>query len=489
MRRHLQVFHKNKIFMAETLERIIVYSLLNDPEYFQKAGPFIKQDYFVDKETKEVFGIFRNYVEKYDDVPSRTELRTILNEREIEDDLKDLCHEVLDFQTDDEINLEWIMEESEDYCRKRATYLAILESLDIIEGNQKKLKASVVPELLERAINLKFDNDIGIDFWEELERKVEKYDESVTKIPFKLGMLNKVTEGGYERRAVVGVAAPTGFGKSIWLGDEALHASEMGYNVAYITFEMSDSRIEARLDANALDETMSVMKTMEVETLKKRFENLRNKKHGYLVIKEYGPGEVTAQNLSTYLKEVKMAKGEPVDVLVVDYLNLMASFRYAASNGTYLTLKGVCEELVALAKRHNIAILTATQFNRGGQKNSSPEIKDISESQGIANTLDALFAMYDNEELEKMNKAVFKQLKNRFGDKNYFKSFLVGINRSKMKFHDVAEEESHALADNVQTPEIVDVDNAKPVFDNTPLGDEFAKFKDKRGKFANFSFE
>ncbi|QIG69700.1 DNA helicase DnaB-like protein [Rhizobium phage RHph_I46] len=475
--------------MAESLERIIIYSLLNDPAYFQKAGPFIKQNYFVDKETKELFGIFRSYVEKYDEVPSRTELRTIVNEnQEIDDDVKDLCHEVINFETDDEINFDWIMQESEAYCRQRATYLAIVDSLDIIEGKNKKLKASVVPELLERAINLKFDNDIGIDFFDDIERKLEKYDEEVTKIPFKLGMLNKVTNGGYERRAVVAVAAPTGFGKSIWLGDEALHAAEQGLNVAYITFEMSDSRIEGRLEANALDETMSVMKTTDVGELKKKFETLRNKKHGYFVIKEYGPGEVTAQNLSTYLKEVKMSKGEPVDVLVVDYINLMASFRYAASNGTYLLLKGVCEELVALAKRHNIAILTATQFNRGGQKNSSPEIKDISESQAIANTLDALFAMYDNEELEKLNKAVMKQLKNRFGDKNFYKSFLVGINRAKMKFHDVSEEESARLADNVQTPDAVDIDSAKPVFDNTKIGDDFSKFKDKRGKFNNFDF-
>ncbi|AKE44638.1 putative primase/helicase [Sinorhizobium phage phiM9] len=471
--------------MQETLERMIIYALMNDPEYFQKASPFIKEDYFRDKDAKEVYKLFRDYVEKYDEVPSRTELRTILSGIEIEGDtegsVKEQCYDVIGYETEDEISTDWIMEESEKYCRDRATYLAILESLDIIEGNKKKLKASVVPELLERAINLKFDNDIGIDFYEEVDRKVAKYDQDVTKIPARLGMINKITNGGWERKTVNGVAAPTGFGKSIWLGDEAVFQSQQGYNVAYITFEMSDERIEGRLDANALDETLNVVKTTPLDELKKKFEGLRNKKHGYLMLKEYGPGEITAQNLSTYLKEVKMMKGEPVDFLVVDYMNLMASIRYPASAGSYYLLKGVCEELVSLAKRHNIVILTATQFNRGGQKNTSPEIKDISESQAIANTVDFLLAMYDNEELEKVDKAVMKQLKNRYGDKNFYKSFIVGINRGKMKFYDVSEEESRDLADNVKTPDAVDLDKG-PVFDKTKSSDAFANFR-------NFSFD
>lgn len=471
--------------MQETLERMIVYSLLNDPVYFQKAFQFIKEDYFRDKDTKEIFKVLRDYVGKYDEVPSRTELRTVLSGIDLEGDedgsLKEQCYEVIAFETEDEINTDWIMEESEKYCRDRATYLAILESLDIIEGNKKKLKASVVPELLERAINLKFDNDIGIDFYDEVERKIEKYNEEEVKIPARLGMINKITNGGWVRKTVNGVAAPTGFGKSIWLGDEAVFQSQQGYNVAYITFEMSDERIEGRLEANVLDETMNVVKTSPTEELRKKFEAIRNRKHGYLVLKEYGPGEITAQHLSTYLKEVKMAKGEPVDILVVDYMNLMASIRYPASAGSYYLLKGVCEELVALAKKHNIVILTATQFNRGGQKNTSPEIKDISESQAIANTLDFLLAMFDNEELEKAGKAVMKQLKNRYGDKNYFKSFIVGINRGKMKFYDVSEEESKSLADNVETPAAVDLDNA-PVFDKSKTSDKFANFR-------NFSFD
>jgi replicative DNA helicase len=470
----------------DSIEQAIIYSLLNDPAYFQKAFPFIKDEYFRDVEKKEVFKLLQKYVDKHDEVPSRVELRTMLNAVDIEGDddgsMKESAINVINYTAgDDEINTDWIMAESEEYCRTRATYLAILESLDIIEGNKKKLKVSVVPEILERAINLKFDNDIGIDFWNEIDRKLNKYDEEVVKIPARLGMINKITNGGWERKTVNGVAAPTGFGKSIWLGDEAVFQSQQGYNVAYITFEMSDERIEGRLEANALDETLNVVKTTPLDELKKKFEGLRGTKHGHLFLKEYGPGEITAQNLSNYLKEVKMRTGESIDILCVDYMNLMSSLRYPASAGTYLMLKGICEELVSLAKKHNIVILTATQFNRGGQNNSSPQIKDISESQAIANTLDFLLAMYDNEELQKMDKAVMKQLKNRYGDKNYFKSFIVGINRAKMKFYDVSEQESRDLADNVETPAVVDVDNG-PVFDKSKSSDKFASFK-------NFSFD
>lgn len=464
--------------MKENVEKIIIFSLLDIPEYFNKTNLFIQEEYFKNKDTKLVFKLLKSYIRDYDEVPSRTELRTMLSEVDVEEDFRDECLEVINFEPEDEINLDWVLETSEEYCRERATHLALIESLDIIEGKNKKLKASVVPEILERAINLKFDNDIGIEFFDEIERKIEKYDENVTKIVARLSMLNKITNGGWERKTVNCVAAPTGFGKSIWLGDEAIFQAKQGYNVAYITFEMSDSRIEARLEANALDETMSALKSSNTSELRERFNKLRGKKHGFLVIKEYGPEEITAQHLSAYLREVKMTRGEAVDILVVDYLNLMASAKYGNGVGTYQVLKGICNELVALAKKHNIVILTATQFNRGGQATTSPEIKDISESQAIANTVDFLGGMYDTAELEKANKLVFRQLKNRYGDKGYYRSFLVGINRSKMSFYDLEESESINLADN-DIPEALDensfkkkkpVSNEKTLFDKTDFG-------------------
>lgn len=465
--------------MKLTTERLIIHSILNDHEFFRKAGQFIKTDHFEENETRVIYSLIEDYVANYTDRPSNTELKTLLNKQAANPEHVDLMHDIVDFEPDDEISTEWMLNEAEEYCKDRAIKMALMESLDIIEG-KSKLPREAVSDLMDRAINFKFDADIGLNFYEDIDRKVAGYQESVSKIPFKLAMLNKITNGGFERKTVNVVAAPTGFGKSIWLGDEAVFQSKQGFNTVYLTFEMSDDRISRRMDANANDMTMDDLRKASEESLRGRFVDLQKKKHGYLILKEFGPGEVTAAKIRLYLKEVEMTLGEPADVVCVDYLNLMASARFK-SDQTYMLLKGVCEELVQLAKKNNIAVLTATQFNRGGQKNSSPEIKDISESQAVANTVDFLLALFDTEELEKINRAVGKQLKNRYGDKNFYKSFLVGIERAKMTYYDVSESESIHLADNVETPPVLDV-NKKPIFDKD-------KRKDDGQKFTNFDFD
>lgn len=465
--------------MRLTTERTIIHSLINNPEFFSKAGMHIKKEHFGEKDTRLIAEVIDEYVAQYNEIPSATEIETELSTLNLDVDMHQDITSILHYKPEDEINFDWLMSVAEDHCRRKATHNALVRSLDIIEGKDKKLGIESIGEMMERATHFKFENDIGLNFYDDVERKLQSYSETAMKIPFKLAMLNKITGGGFEKRTVNCVAAPTGFGKSIWLGDEAVFQSKQGLNVVYITFEMSDDRIAKRMDATANEISLDDIRKKNDEALLEMFNKVRNKKHGYLILKEFGPGEVTASKVRLYLREVEMLMGEKVDVVCLDYLNLMHSARFGSSGGTYMMLKGICEELVALAKKMDIAILTATQFNRGGQKNSSPEIKDISESQAIANTVDFLLALFDTDELEKAGRAVAKQLKNRYGDKNLYKAFLIGIERAKMGFYDVSEKESDKLIDNVETPANINI-NDKP---------DFTKNKQGQMKFNNFDFE
>lgn len=446
--------------MKISTETLMIHAVLNDHEYWRKAGQFLKPEHFEEQETRAIYTLVEDYVSKYSEKPSLTEIIGMASGLAINPETQATIEEIIKFEPDDEISTDWILDTSEEYCRRRAMKLALMESYEIIDGKDKKNRPlSSVSDIMDKAVNFKFDPDIGLNFYDDISRKMDSYNESVSKIALKLGMLNKITNGGIERKTVNMVAAPTGFGKTIWMADEAVHQSRQGYNVVYVTFEMSDDRISKRMDATAQDLTLDDLRRMSEESLREKFEGLRNKKHGYLILKEFPPGEVTAAKLRLYLKEVEMTMGEPVDILVVDYINLMASSRFR-SDQTYLLLKGVCEELVALAKKLNIAIISATQFNRGGQKNSSPEISDVAESQAVANTVDFLLALFDTEELSVKGRAVGKQLKNRYGDKNYMSTFILGIERAKMKFFDVSEDESTGLADNIETPAAMDINRA-----------------------------
>lgn len=447
--------------MKVTTERLLIHSLFTDHDFFRLAAQFLKPEFFEEQETRTIFTLVEDYVGKYSERPSITETMGMVAELAVNPETADLIEEILRFEPDDTISTEWITNTAEEYCKRRAMKIALMESLDIIEG-KSKLPLHAVSDMMDRAVNFKFDPDIGLNFYDDIERKIEGYNESVSKIPFKLAMLNKITNGGVERKTVNVMAAPSNFGKSIYLADEAVFQSKQGLNTVYVTFEMSDDRISRRMDANANDLTLDEIRKYTEEQLRDTFNLLRNKKHGYLILKEFGPGEVTAAKLRLYLKEVEMAMGEPVDVLVVDYLNLMTSTRSGRENSLFLNGKYVSEDLVSLAKKLNIAIFTAVQFGRQGQKNTSPEVTDIAESQAITNTVDFLIAGFDTEELAKANRAIFKQLKNRFGSKDEYKTFLVGLERGKMKFFDVSESESHGLADNAGS-EIKDV-NRTPKF-------------------------
>uniref|UniRef100_A0AAU8HZ96 DnaB-like replicative helicase n=1 Tax=Rhizobium phage IG49 TaxID=3129228 RepID=A0AAU8HZ96_9CAUD len=465
--------------MRISTERLIINSLFANDEYFRMAGQFLKPEYFEEQETRTIFTVMNEYITKYSERPSIVEVLGMVSELSINPESSDLIEEILRYEPDDEISTEWMTDVSEDYCKRRAMKIALMESLDIIEG-KSKAPLHAVSDLMDRAVNFKFDPDLGLNFYEDIDRKIESYDENLTKIPFKLGLLNKITNGGMERKTVNVVAAPSGFGKSIWLGDEAVFQSKQGLNTVYVTFEMSDTRIGKRMDATANEKTLEEMRKMSEESLRTTFEGLRNKKHGYLIVKEYGPGEITAAKLRLYLKEVEMHMGEPVDVLVLDYLNLMVSARGTKDNSLFLNGKYVSEDLVSLAKKLNLAILTAVQFGRGGQKNSSPEVSDIAESQAITNTVDFLLAMFDTDEMAAAKRAIGKILKNRYGSKDELKTFIVGIERAMMRFFDVSENESKDLADNVR--------------DNGPTDIHRAPKFEKNGKidnddFGTFSFE
>lgn len=436
-------------------ERHIISGLLRIPEYAVAVSEYIEPDHFKDSAARSVFEIIKKHLVRYSKRPSKSEMLLELTNAITDDDVLSSAKSYLKPISDEPVNLEWLIDMSEKYIKKRAIFNALMESIEIAEGSDsKKRSEEAIPEILTDAINISFTRDLGLNYFADIEKRLESYEENCLKIPFKLAMFNKITNGGFENKTLNVVVAPTGFGKSIFLADEALFQSKVqGKNCVYFTFEMSDMRISKRFDANELDLEINNVPKVGVTGLKERFESLSKTAKGSLHVKEYPPASVTSLTLSNYIKEVEQVNGYKIDIVFVDYINLMASSRYASSMGTYTVIKGVCEELIALSKKHDVAVISATQFNRGQQYNSSPDITGISESQGLANTVDFLVALFDNEELKKMDRVVVKQLKNRYGDINYYTSSMVGINRAKMHYFDIDESESETLIGNDKNKE------------------------------------
>lgn len=269
----------------------------------------------------------------------------------------------------------------------------------------------------------------------------------------------------------------TGVGKSLFMCHLAANNLTQGLNVLYITLEMAEEKIAERIDANLLDVTMDELHEMPKEAYLKKIERVKNKTKGKLIIKEYPTSSAGAANFRHLLNELKLKKNFIPDIIYIDYLNICSSSRLksAASVNSYLYVKAIAEELRGLAVEQNIPIVSATQTNRDGLTASDLDLTNTSESIGLPATTDMMFALISSEELEALGQIMVKQLKNRYNDLNYYKRFVIGVDRSKMKLYDAEQSAQENIVDDT------------PLMDKTPTGQRLTgESKFDKSKFDDF---
>jgi replicative DNA helicase len=247
-------------------------------------------------------------------------------------------------------------------------------------------------------------------------------------------------------------------------------------NVLYITMEMAEERIAERIDANLLNLSMDELKVVDKPIFDSRLDKVRKKSQGKLTIKEYPTAGAHAGHFRALLEELKLKQEFSPDIIYIDYLNICSSqrLRYGANVNSYTYVKTIAEELRGLAVEYNVPIVSATQTTRSGFTNSDPGLEDTSESFGLPATVDLMLALISTEELEGLNQLMVKQLKNRYNDPSYYKRFVIGVDRAKMKLYDVEVSAQNNISDSGQ--------DDKPVFDKSDFGkrvsaEEFTGFK------------
>jgi archaellum biogenesis ATPase FlaH len=372
-----------------------------------------------------------------------------------------------------ESNIEWLVVETEKFCKTKAVYNAILDSIKIIEGKDQVHTQDAIPSILSDALSVSFDNSIGHDYIEDADARYEFYHQQEERIPFNLDMFNKITGGGLPKKTLNICLAGTGVGKSLFMCHVASGALSASKNVLYITMEMAEERIAERIDANLLNLTMDELKTIDKDAFNKRVNKVAKKSQGKLIVKEYPTAGAHAGHFRALLEELKIKRGFVPDIIFIDYLNICASQRMkqGGSVNSYTYVKSIAEELRGLAVEYNVPIMSATQTTRGGFNNSDIGLEDTSESFGLPATADLMFALISNEELEALNQVIVKQLKNRYNDPSYYKRFVLGIDRSRMKLYDVEASAQQGLSDSGQSKNVAS-------FDKSPKAEtDYSNFK------------
>jgi len=438
----------------ERIEITILRNFFYNEEFTRKALPFVKSIYFAKREERLLFDEIDNFVQKYKNVPTKEAILIELSQRkDINEDEHRTVKELISNLNDEEVEQQWLLDTTEKFCKDRAVHNAVLDGIKILDKKDTKRTPEAIPSILAEALAVSFDNHIGHDYIGDAENRFQWYHTKEKKYKFDLNYLNRITKGGVPSKTLNIALAGTGVGKSLFMCHVASSFLTQGLNVLYITLEMAEERIAERIDANLFDVTIDDLHTMPKELYDNKVSKLQNKTSGQLIIKEYPTASAHSGHFRALINELALKKSFKPDVVFIDYLNICASSRFKGGNiSSYFYIKAIAEELRGLAVEFNVPIFSATQTTRTGYVSTDIGLEDTSESFGLPATADFMFALMSNEELEALGQMKIKQLKNRYNDPSINRSFIVGVDRSKMRLYDV-ENTAQNIVDSNQTKE------------------------------------
>lgn len=440
----------------ERLELTILRNLVYNEDYSRKVIPFIQPEYFEQRSEKLVFEEVVKFIVKYNSAITKEALgieienRTDLTETDIKD-IREICENL----NNSVVEKNWLLDTTEKWCRDRAIYLALMESIHIADGNNEKKGRDAIPSILSDALAVSFDNHVGHDYLQNYEQRYDYYHKKENRLEFDLDFFNKITNGGVPSKTLNIFLAGTNVGKTLAMCHIASSFLLQSKNVLYITMEMAEEEIAKRMDANMLNVPINQLEDLSKSVFTSKAIKLAEKTRGTLIIKEYPTASAHSGHFKALLNELSLKKSFKPDVIFIDYINICASsrFRSGSNMNSYTIIKSIAEELRGLAVEYDVPIFSATQTTRSGFSSSDVEITDTSESFGLPATADFLVALIATEELEGLNQIMIKQLKNRYGDKSIYKRFVVGIDRAKMRLYDVEQSAQKDILDSGQEEE------------------------------------
>ena len=456
------------------LEHTILSGLVYDESYLRKVYPYLRRDYFSDQSEIVTFELIKDFVDKYNTCPSKESLSIDLSQKEgVSEAVFKQAKELIDAISTPIVKQDWLIDRTEEFCQDKALYNAALNSIKIMDEKDGKVPRTAIPSLFQEALGVSFDSKLGHDYLDDAESRYDFYHSSVSRMPFDIEMLNKVTKGGIPPKTLNILLSPTNVGKTLMMCHFGYSYLRDGKNVLYITLEMAEERISERVDANLLNIDLDDMARIDKESFLKKIEMVKQKTTGRFKVVEYPTASAGAANFRHLLSELKLKQNFVPDIIFIDYINLCISSRIkpGGSANSFTIVKAIAEELRGLAVEFNVPIWTGTQVTRSGLSNSDLDLEDVSESIALASTCDFMLGVTQSEEMAELNQYMFKQLKSRYGDKNKHKRFVVGVDKGKMRLFDVDPEEAGT--------------EDKPLMDKTSFGQEDFQRRKPKSKFGN----
>jgi len=422
------------------MQNTILKNLLTSPDYFGKVYPHLNKLHFNTMETSAIFSSLQNYFSKYETAPNIKELGMFIkNSPEISEAmLPKIINEYKEIMTEPSVeNPEFLIDETEKYIQKVELSEAIFKSADLIEKN---LPFEGVIGMVEKALSVTFDNDIGMDYGSSSNDRFDYYTRKIQGSACGIKSIDRALGSGYRTKTLNLRVAPSHGGKSSLLINDTANFILNKEDTLFVSLEMIEEEIARRIDANLLNHPANDLGQLGREEYNRRLDEI-NKDAGKLIIKEYPAGTFNTIKLKSLLSDLAADGFHPKHV-VIDYIGLMNSSRstLAQAGGMYQFYKLVAEELHGFSKKYDICMHTASQLNRGSYDNLEAGLDSIADSLGVIQTADVVLAILSNPQLREENKSLLKFLKNR--NTGQLSSHLVESHFETMRFLDYDEEAS-----------------------------------------------
>lgn len=423
----------------------IFSNLIYNGTFFVQAWPHLKPEYF-DGTARHLFEIMDKHVKEYNAIPSTAALEVAADKMHVSENVLDDTKKMIRSLSNAPEDLNWLLKETETYCKDKAMYNALSRSIEIQNNAEKPEKerdkripdVGVIPDLMAEALAISFDSSVGHDYFEDYEKRWLLYQSKAMKVPFSIPILNTITKGGAERGTLNLILAGVNVGKSLGLCSLASDYLQQGYNVLYISMEMAEHVCSKRIDANLLDVTMDDIDNGAIQyaDFKNRMEKLKGRKVGRLIVKQYPTSGAHANHFKALIKELKLKKQFKADVIMVDYLGICLSTRIKGGENTYTMVKAIAEELRGLAVEEQAVMWSGAQTTRNAWDSSDVSMADIAESAGLAATADFILSAIETDELADQGLQLMKQIKSRYGDKNVFNHFKLEVRKGNQRWMD-----------------------------------------------------
>src|SRR5210317_2422572 len=319
----------------ERIERTTLKNLLFNEEYSRKVLPFIKEEYFTNRLEKILFKEIFNFTNQYNKLPTKETLEIdIQNRRDITDEEYKQIVALIQSLKPEDINLEWLVETTEKFCKDRAIHNAVMDGIQILENKDTKRTPEAIPEILSEALGVSFDSHVGHDYLDDVDRRFDYYHQKLERIEFDLDYFNKITKGGLPNKTLNVALAGTGVGKTMFMCHCAAGVLNQGKNVLYITMEMAEERIAERIDANLMNLPIESLGSLSKHVFDDKIGKIAKASVGKLIVKEYPTGSAHTGHFRALLTKLRLKKNFSPDMIYIDYLNICASSRMKGMGGS-----------------------------------------------------------------------------------------------------------------------------------------------------------